>query len=85
MLATGVLGLTREQALAEPMSMIEEPAHARALLHADPSQVLNAAVLLGKTVKPKLTGHELAKAQLAAWDAVIPAMGRKGSRPKRRR
>lgn len=67
------------------MHLIESPAHARALLHADPGSAIMPAVLLGKAAKPKLTGRDLAKAQLAAWDAVMPSIKPKGAKPGRRR
>jgi hypothetical protein len=66
------------------MHLIEGPAYARALLNADPGMVLNPRVLLGKHAKPKLSGKDLAKAQLAAWDNFLaaPSLDRKKKRPR---
>jgi hypothetical protein len=79
-----VLGYTHAQALAEPMHLIEGPAHARALLQADPGMAINPAMLLGKQVKPELTGRELAQAQRKAWDAFIDAPVWKKQKSRRR-
>jgi hypothetical protein len=67
------------------MHLIERPAHARALLQADPAMAINAAVLLGKVAKPEMAGKELVKAQLSAWNGFCDAMDGQRFQPKKKR
>jgi hypothetical protein len=70
--------------MAAPINRIVVAARGAALKCANPAMVLNPFILLGKHVKPKLSGPDLARAQLEAWDKGMAAHARQKSKSRRR-